>query len=81
VYALEPVLSVALLAILLTIFQCWRTTTRQAKTQRRVLSRAKNYRRVSYAELTKATNGFAYTNLIGAEKIGSIYLGTLPLRP
>jgi hypothetical protein len=55
--------------------------TRQAKTQRRVLSTAKNYRRVSYAELTKATNGFAYTNLIGAEKFGSIYLGTLPLRP
>jgi len=80
VCALEPVLSVALLAIL-TIFQCWRTTTRQAQTQRRVLWRAKNYRRVSNAELTKATNGIAYTNLIGVEKLGSIYLGTLPLRP
>jgi hypothetical protein len=34
--------------------------------------------RVSYAELAKATDGLAYTNLIGAGKFGSMYLGTLP---
>ncbi|OQU83531.1 hypothetical protein SORBI_3005G131301 [Sorghum bicolor] len=38
-----------------------------------------SYQRISYAELAKATNGFADTNLIGAGKFGSVYLGTLPL--
>jgi hypothetical protein len=40
-----------------------------------------SYQRISYAELAKATNGFADTNLIGAGKFGSVYLGTLPLVP
>jgi hypothetical protein len=41
--------------------------------------KGKNYQRVSYAELAKATDDLAYTNLIGAGKFRSMYLGTLPL--
>ncbi|AQK81527.1 LRR receptor-like serine/threonine-protein kinase EFR [Zea mays] len=77
-----PVLSVALLSaaiLLLAILQCWWKTTRRAKTAAPDVLEGKNYQRVSYAELAKATNGFAYTNLIGAGKFGSVYLGALPL--
>jgi serine/threonine protein kinase len=35
------------------------------------------YPRVSYAELAKATDGFAEANLVGAGKFGSVYRGTL----
>ncbi|XP_066341565.1 putative receptor-like protein kinase At3g47110 [Miscanthus floridulus] len=79
-----PVLSIALfLAILLSMFQWYRRRPRQAnKTDDATLDDVldgMNHQRISYAELDKATNGFADTNLIGAGKFGSVYLGTLPL--
>ena len=81
-----PVLGVALLsmAILLGMFWFKKSRPGQAKiadddaTRDDVLD-GMSYQRISYAELAKATNGFADTNLIGAGKFGSVYLGTLPL--
>ncbi|OQU83536.1 hypothetical protein SORBI_3005G131600 [Sorghum bicolor] len=80
-----PVLSIALfLAILLSMFQWYRKRPGQAiktdddATLDDVLDEM-NYQRISYAELDKATNSFADTNLIGVGKFGSVYLGTLPL--
>lgn len=76
-----PVLSVALfLAILFTVFQCRKRKPRHAKAAAPDILDGENYQRFSYAELAKATNGFADTNLIGAGKFGSVYLGTLPLK-
>ncbi|KAJ3681647.1 hypothetical protein LUZ60_014220 [Juncus effusus] len=39
-----------------------------------------SYPRVSYAELVKATEGFANNNLVGAGRYGSVYKGILPLK-
>ncbi|KAL6873496.1 hypothetical protein ACP4OV_013578 [Aristida adscensionis] len=75
-----PLLSAALLlAVLAAVFQCHRRKPGEAKTAAPDAFDGENYRRVSYAELAKATNGFSDGNLIGAGKFGSVYLGALPL--
>jgi serine/threonine protein kinase len=66
------------------MFQWYRNRPGQAKTDDATpddVLDGMNYQRISYAELDKATNGFADTNLIGVGKFGSVYLGTLPLLP
>lgn len=74
-----PILSVALLsAILLTIFLFYKRTRHAKATSPNVLD-GRYYQRISYAELAKATNGFAEANLIGAGKFGSVYLGNLAM--
>ncbi|KAL6603128.1 hypothetical protein ACP70R_043489 [Stipagrostis hirtigluma subsp. patula] len=77
-----PVLSAALfLAMHLAIFHCCKSKKPgQARPAAPAVLDGESYRRISYSELAKATNGFAAGNLIGAGKFGSVYLGTLPLK-
>ncbi|XP_037469840.1 probable LRR receptor-like serine/threonine-protein kinase At3g47570 [Triticum dicoccoides] len=79
-HIMAPILGIVLIsAILLTIFLCYKRNSRHTKATTPEILDASNYQRVSYAELAKATNGFADANLIGAGKFGSVYLGVLPL--
>jgi hypothetical protein len=76
-----PIIGVALcLAILLTLL--WRRRKTKSGTETtaaciRSVVDGNFYPRVSYAELAKATDGFAEANLVGAGKFGSVYRGTL----
>uniref|UniRef100_A0A8R7R7F0 Receptor kinase-like protein Xa21 n=2 Tax=Triticum urartu TaxID=4572 RepID=A0A8R7R7F0_TRIUA len=79
-HIMAPILGMFLISsILLTIFLCYKRNSRHTKATAPDILDASNYQRVSYAELAKATNGFADANLIGAGKFGSVYLGALPL--
>jgi hypothetical protein len=77
-----PIIAAALgLAILLTVL--WRrqkgtkSSTETTSACIRSVVDGNFYPRVSYAELAKATDGFAEANLVGAGKFGSVYRGTL----
>ncbi|XP_047057268.1 probable LRR receptor-like serine/threonine-protein kinase At3g47570 [Lolium rigidum] len=76
-----PIIGAALcLAILLTLL--WRRRKTKSGTETtaaciRSVVDGNFYPRVSYAELAKATDGFAEANLVGAGKFGSVYRGTL----
>jgi hypothetical protein len=80
----QPIIGAALcFAVLLTVL-CRRrkknsSTATTAAHSRSVLN-GNFYPRVSYAELAKATDGFAEANLVGAGKYGSVYRGTLSLK-
>lgn len=77
---MAPILGMVLVsAILLTIFVWYKRNSRHTKATAPDILDASNYQRVSYAELAKATDGFADASLIGAGKFGSVYLGALPL--
>ncbi|XP_073359129.1 probable LRR receptor-like serine/threonine-protein kinase At3g47570 [Aegilops tauschii subsp. strangulata] len=79
-HIMAPILGIVLIsAILLAIYLCYKRNSRQTKATAPDILDASNYQRVSYAELAKATNGFADPNLIGVGKFGSVYLGALPL--
>ncbi|KAM0915117.1 hypothetical protein ACQ4PT_011026 [Festuca glaucescens] len=76
-----PIIGAALcLGILLTVLWRRRKTKSSTETTAACIRSVVNgnfYPRVSYAELAKATDGFAEANLVGAGKFGSVYLGTL----
>jgi Leucine-rich repeat (LRR) protein len=77
-----PIFGISLFSgMLLAIFLCYKRKSRhgESTTQPDILD-AMNYERISYAELAKATDGFADSNLIGAGKFGYVYKGTLPLK-
>ncbi|KAM0848821.1 hypothetical protein ACQ4PT_054134 [Festuca glaucescens] len=77
-----PIFGISLFSgMFLAIFLCYKRKSRHGEgvTQPDILD-GMNYERISYAELAKATNGFADSNLIGAGKFGSVYKGTLPLK-
>ncbi|XP_047074756.1 probable LRR receptor-like serine/threonine-protein kinase At3g47570 [Lolium rigidum] len=77
-----PIFGISLFSgMLLAIFLCYKRKSRRGEstTQPDILD-AMNYERISYAELAKATNCFADSNLIGAGKFGYVYKGTLPLK-
>ncbi|XP_048544531.1 putative receptor-like protein kinase At3g47110 [Triticum urartu] len=77
-----PVIGAALcIAVLLTVL-LWRRKrkSRTTSTAARSVLNGNYYPRVSYAELAKATDGFAEANLVGAGKYGSVYRGTLALK-
>ncbi|KAJ1278517.1 hypothetical protein BS78_04G085600 [Paspalum vaginatum] len=67
---------VTLVLALHALYQIRRKT--KVNLQRPVVS--EQYIRVSYAELVKATNGFAIENLIGEGSFGSVYKGTMRSR-
>ncbi|KAM0915112.1 hypothetical protein ACQ4PT_011022 [Festuca glaucescens] len=76
-----PIIGAALcLPILLTVLWRRRKTKSSTETTAACIRSVVNgnfYPRVSYAELAKATDGFAEANLVGAGKFGSVYRGTL----
>ncbi|XP_051198402.1 uncharacterized protein [Lolium perenne] len=77
-----PIFGISLFSgMFLAIFLCYKRKSRhgESTTQPDILD-GMNYERISYAELAKATDGFADSNLIGAGKFGSVYKGTLPLK-
>uniref|UniRef100_A0ACD6AEI6 Uncharacterized protein n=1 Tax=Avena sativa TaxID=4498 RepID=A0ACD6AEI6_AVESA len=80
-----PIIGAALcLAILVTVLWRRRRNRKSSIAATAVRSRSvlngNLYPRVSYAELAKATDGFAEANLVGAGKFGSVYRGTLSLK-
>ncbi|KAE8804526.1 putative receptor-like protein kinase [Hordeum vulgare] len=77
-----PIIGAALcIAVLFTVV-LWRRKrkSRTTSTAARSVLNGNYYPRVSYAELAKATDGFAEANLVGAGKYGSVYRGTLALK-
>jgi hypothetical protein len=79
-----PIIGAALCFAVLLAILCRRrkkksSTATTAARSRSVLN-GNFYPRVSYAELAKATEGFAEANLVGAGKYGSVYRGTLSLK-
>ncbi|KAM0848822.1 hypothetical protein ACQ4PT_054135 [Festuca glaucescens] len=76
-----PIIGAALcLAILFTVLWRRRKTKSSIATtaaRSRSVLNGNFYPRVSYAELAKATDGFAEANLVGAGKYGSVYRATL----
>ncbi|KAF7111070.1 hypothetical protein CFC21_111120 [Triticum aestivum] len=77
-----PIIGAALcIAVLFTVL-LWRRKrkSRTTSTATRSVLNGNYYPRVSYAELAKATDGFAEANLVGAGKYGSVYRGTLALK-
>uniref|UniRef100_A0ACD6AB99 Uncharacterized protein n=1 Tax=Avena sativa TaxID=4498 RepID=A0ACD6AB99_AVESA len=85
--ALPIIIGAALcLAILFTVLwwrrkrKCRCSVATMAAARSRCVLNGDLYPRVSYAELARATNGFAEANLVGAGKYGSVYRGTLSLK-
>ncbi|KAJ4752193.1 Leucine-rich receptor-like protein kinase family protein [Rhynchospora pubera] len=65
------------ISILVLLFGAmYRLRERDAKSQVKCLEDDK-YRKVSYNELNKATNGFSLANFIGSGSFGSVYKGNL----
>ncbi|CAM0909280.1 unnamed protein product [Alopecurus aequalis] len=79
-----PIIGAALcLAILLTVLLRRRkrkSITATMPAHSRSMLNGNFFPRVTYAELSKATAGFAEANLVGAGKYGSVYRGTLSLK-
>ncbi|GKV51207.1 hypothetical protein SLEP1_g57876 [Rubroshorea leprosula] len=67
--------SIFLMASLLVIF-AYRRSKRKASTSTEVQD-PEQYPKISYAELSQATNEFSSTNLIGKGSFGSVYKGIL----
>ncbi|CAM8992821.1 unnamed protein product [Rhodiola kirilowii] len=69
---LSVVISVSLIVLLFIFFQC-----RRKHKKDNVDGFVEGYQRVTYAELVKATDGFAESNLIGVGSFGEVYRGIL----
>jgi serine/threonine protein kinase len=70
--------SAALFITLASAFFIFYHKSRKMKLSVQLSLISEQYMRVSYAELFKATNGFASENLIGAGSFGSVYKGSMP---
>jgi hypothetical protein len=62
------------------LIRCHRRRSRIADIRARSVLNGNNYPGVSYAELAKATDGFAEANLVGSGKYGFVYRGILWLQ-
>jgi serine/threonine protein kinase len=62
------------------LIRCHRRRSRIADIRARSVLNGNNYPGVSYAELAKATDGFAEANLVGSGKYGFVYRGILSLQ-
>jgi hypothetical protein len=69
--------SAALFITLASAFFIFYHKSRKMKLSVQLSLISEQYMRVSYAELFKATNGFASENLIGAGSFGSVYKGSM----
>ncbi|KAH9800131.1 protein kinase domain-containing protein [Citrus sinensis] len=75
-YILPPITSIVLIAIVIIFFIRHRNRSTKDGDQEDLLSLA-TWRRTSYLDIQRATNGFNECNLLGTGSFGSVYKGTL----
>ncbi|XP_021910711.1 probable LRR receptor-like serine/threonine-protein kinase At3g47570 isoform X3 [Carica papaya] len=68
---------IILIATVIFIIYRWRHKQQANKQNKQSFSLLATWRRVSYIELKRATNGFSERNLLGIGSFGSVYKGTL----
>ncbi|XP_077229988.1 receptor kinase-like protein Xa21 [Tasmannia lanceolata] len=80
-HSLRVIISIASMILCLILFTCFFTFFYFIKKTRKDTTSSLEYQclKVSYAELLRATNGFALDNLIGVGSYGSVYKGILDL--
>ncbi|KAF8749626.1 hypothetical protein HU200_012644 [Digitaria exilis] len=66
--------AIALITLVSALFTFYK---RKQVTEAKLQASLQQYRRVSYGELVRVTNGFASENIIGAGSFGSVYKGIL----
>ncbi|KAJ9153490.1 hypothetical protein P3X46_026921 [Hevea brasiliensis] len=74
-----PIGAVAVLLLLVIIFALTRCQDRNRRSpvEANLLPLSMTWRKISYQELSQATNGFDQSNLLGRGGFGSVYKGTL----
>ncbi|KAL5817860.1 hypothetical protein ACOSQ3_026238 [Xanthoceras sorbifolium] len=76
-YILPVTLSTILILILIIVCLKWHKKNANQPSQEESLH-LETWRRISYQELDRATNGFSESNFLGSGSVGSVYRGTLP---
>ncbi|XWS10108.1 hypothetical protein CRYUN_Cryun39dG0047500 [Craigia yunnanensis] len=76
-YILLPIGSIILVLALVLIFSRRRKRNTNMPADQENLQALAEWRRVSYQELHRATNGFSDSKLLGTGSFGSVYQGTL----